>query len=77
MRVSETLSRVHHPSGEDLRRFMAGELAPARVREVVRHLLTGCSACVRETRGLWDLGEPARPAAFGGALPVRETGVWQ
>jgi hypothetical protein len=77
MRLSETLSQVHHPAGEDLRRFMAGELPPAEVRKVVRHLLTGCPACVRQTRGLWSLGEPAQPAPVRRTLPAQEAGVWQ
>ena len=76
MCVAEAVSRVQHPAGEDLRRFMAGELVPAKVREVVRHLLTRCPVCVGETRRLWDLGEPARPAAVHGVLLAGEAGVW-
>jgi hypothetical protein len=46
-----------HPPAEDLRRFMHGELKRSEVRELVRHLLTGCPQCLEVTRRLWDLGE--------------------
>jgi hypothetical protein len=80
MRDSQTLLQVHCPSGEDLQRFMAGDLAPAEVRKVVRHLLTGCPACVRETHGLWDLGnldELEEPVPAGRTLRIQEVVSWR
>jgi len=46
-----------HPSAEELRSFMRGELKRSEVRGLVRHLLTGCPECLEVTRRLWDLGE--------------------
>lgn len=46
-----------HPSAEELRSFMRGELKRSEVRDLVRHLLTGCPECLEVTRRLWDLGE--------------------
>lgn len=36
---------------------MTGGLSPVDTRVVVRHLLTGCPTCTRETRKLWSFGE--------------------
>jgi len=69
---------ISHPAKEDLHRFMAGELTPEEVREVVRHLLGGCPICTRETRKLWRFGEERpQPMAARPALPAREVGVWR
>jgi hypothetical protein len=46
-----------HPSVEELRSFMRGEMKRSEVRDLVRHLLTGCPECLEVTRRLWDLGE--------------------
>jgi hypothetical protein len=46
-----------HPSAEELRSFMRGELKRSEVRDLVRHMLTGCPECLEVTRRLWDLGE--------------------
>jgi hypothetical protein len=43
--------------GHDLAGFLRGELPRDAVRAVVRHLLTGCLACVQETRRMWELSE--------------------
>ncbi len=48
---------LSHPSTEELRSFMRGELRRSQVRGLVRHLLTGCPECLEVTRRLWDLGE--------------------
>lgn len=42
-----------HPGRRELRRFVAGELASAGNRRVVRHLLAGCRRCRREAAELW------------------------
>src|SRR5262249_7587657 len=36
---------------------MRGELTPIEGREVIRHLVRGCSQCREVTRTLWTLGE--------------------
>jgi hypothetical protein len=46
-----------HPAAVDLERFMRGELGRAEVRELVRHMLTGCPQCLVVTRRLWSLGQ--------------------
>lgn len=72
------VGRSNHPTQEELQRFMTGELASPETRAVVRHLLSGCPTCTRETRRLWSFGEE-RPLA----VPIRTTRqprqgeVWQ
>lgn len=66
----------NHPTKEDLRRFMAGELLREEVKEVVRHLLSGCPVCALETRRFWGFGaRPPRPT--GQPRQPRQVGVWQ
>ena len=48
-----------HPDTGELGRFVAGELAAADNRRVVRHLLAGCPRCRRATADLW------RPSRLG------------
>jgi hypothetical protein len=43
--------------GHDLAGFLRGELPRDAVRALVRHLLTGCLACVQVTRRIWELSE--------------------
>jgi hypothetical protein len=58
------IGEAGHPSGEELRSFLAGGLSRERVRQVVRHLLAGCARCSAEARKLWGppeaLLEPSR-----------------
>jgi hypothetical protein len=50
-----------HPERGRLEAFMRGADLPApEVREMVRHLLTGCPRCVGVTGRLWSLGELPR-----------------
>lgn len=42
-----------HPTPEDLEGFVLGRLTPAEMREVARHLLSGCPRCQEVTAGLW------------------------
>ena len=51
--------RQDHPHPKQLERFMLGRLSRPEVAVVVRHLLTGCPACLQVTRRLWDLGDRA------------------
>jgi tetratricopeptide (TPR) repeat protein len=37
---------MEHPGGGELKAFLYGELAGDRARAVVRHLLSGCTACL-------------------------------
>jgi hypothetical protein len=46
-----------HPGPKQLERFLRGELPQPEVPPIVRHLLTGCPACLQVTRRLWRLGD--------------------
>jgi hypothetical protein len=46
-----------HPPKEQLVRFLRGELARAERLPVVRHMLTGCTVCLKVTRPVWELME--------------------
>lgn len=43
-----------HPTQEALEGFLLGQLPAAEMRNVLRHLLTGCSLCQQATVGLWE-----------------------
>lgn len=43
-----------HPTQEALEGFLLGQLPAAEMRNVLRHLLTGCSLCQQVTVGLWE-----------------------
>lgn len=47
-----------HPEPSQLERFLRGQLPRTEVRDIVRHLLTGCPRCREETRRLWKFAEP-------------------
>ncbi len=49
--------RRSHPPAEQLKRFMHGELSRAEGLPIVRHMLSGCSECLKVTRPLWELTE--------------------
>ncbi|HEX2162859.1 MAG TPA: hypothetical protein VHM02_02815 [Thermoanaerobaculia bacterium] len=53
-----------HPSREVVARFVRGEASPEEGREVVRHLLAGCSDCRLAVGADWDR------AATGGGRPL-------
>lgn len=68
----------NQPTKEDLQRFMAGGLSPEESKVVVRHLLRGCPACIRETRRLWNFGEELLcPLLEADPLSPREAGLWR
>ena len=46
-----------HPLAEQLERFMRGELPLPEMLPIVRHMLSGCSECLKATRPLWELME--------------------
>jgi tetratricopeptide (TPR) repeat protein len=54
-----------HPTPRGLEEFVLGELRPAEMREVARHLLAGCSRCQEVTSSLWEtaVGEDDPPVA--------------
>jgi tetratricopeptide (TPR) repeat protein len=57
-----------HPTADALEQFVLGQLAPAEMREVARHLLTGCPLCQEITANLWepaDIFEDPRTLATG------------
>lgn len=43
-----------HPTPEALEGFVLGHLSPLEMRDVARHLLTGCTGCQEVTTGLWE-----------------------
>jgi tetratricopeptide (TPR) repeat protein len=43
-----------HPTQEALEAFLLGQLPAAEMRNVLRHLLTGCSLCQQVSAGLWE-----------------------
>lgn len=43
-----------HPTPEALEGFVLGQLSPMEMRDVARHLLTGCPQCQEVTTGLWE-----------------------
>lgn len=43
-----------HPTPDALEQFVLGQLAPAEMREIARHLLTGCLHCQEVTATLWE-----------------------
>jgi hypothetical protein len=54
-----------HPQEEQLKRFMRGELSLPEVRQIVRHMLSGCTECLKVTRPLWALMQK-EPKRLGG-----------
>jgi hypothetical protein len=50
-----------HPEPRRLGSFLRGQLSRTEVRDVVRHLLTGCPRCREVTRRLWMLGDLTPP----------------
>jgi hypothetical protein len=70
MAIPETSPLPVHPNGEDLQRFARGELSRREVREIVRHLLTGCPRCRRLTAALWG------PVGVGERINGTITGGW-
>lgn len=60
LEASEALLRFFgqdHPPAEQLERFMRGELPLPERLPIVRHMLSGCSECLKATRPLWELME--------------------
>jgi tetratricopeptide (TPR) repeat protein len=43
-----------HPTQQALEEFLLGQLPAAEMRNVLRHLLTGCALCQQVTAGLWE-----------------------
>ncbi len=43
-----------HPSSEALEGFILGQLAPMEMRDIARHLLSGCCECQQVTSTLWE-----------------------
>ncbi len=75
--MAECVRDEDHPAKEELQRLMRGELIPADAKVVVRHLLTRCPTCTRETRRLWSFGEPKHRQASASTTPFpRSAGVW-
>jgi tetratricopeptide (TPR) repeat protein len=60
---------VRHPEPIALEGFVLGQLSPLEMREVARHLLTGCPRCQDVTANLW---EPADVFEDPGTLATAE-----
>ncbi len=56
------MSYREHPPKDLLLRFLRSEVSRTERRAVVRHLLTGCPACVAVTREAWHL--PSRSSVI-------------
>lgn len=59
-----------HPATEQLALFMRGELPRDEARDVVRHLLSGCAECRRQT-GAWWPKELTREGSARKVVPMR------
>lgn len=55
-----------HPTADALEQFLLGQLPTPEMREIARHLLTGCAPCHLAMSGLWEpvdgVEEPFVPA---------------
>jgi hypothetical protein len=47
-------TKESHPDPEQIRRFVQGEASPAENRELVRHLIHGCTECQKVVRKHWS-----------------------
>ena len=56
-----------HPQREALERFLHSDLPATEMRDILRHLLGGCLACLEITTGCWSREEPD-PVATEAAL---------
>ena len=45
---------AQHPQPDILEQFVLGRLAASEMREVARHLLSGCTRCQEVTETLWE-----------------------
>jgi tetratricopeptide (TPR) repeat protein len=45
---------AHYPTPDVLEQFILGQLSASEMREVARHLLTGCAECQQTTATLWE-----------------------
>ncbi len=55
-----------HPTPEALEQFVLGQLAAPEMREIARHLMTGCQQCQEVTACLWEPAEVEDPLALAG-----------
>jgi hypothetical protein len=61
--------------GHDLDGFLRGALPRGAVRALVRHLLTGCPACLRVTCRAWDLSQGRNP--FMADVDAAQEQLWE
>ena len=59
-----------HPTPEALEGFVLGQLSPMEMRDVARHLLTGCTGCQEVTTGLWEPDSEADPEEDASTLAL-------
>ncbi|MFL6233855.1 MAG: hypothetical protein ACJ76N_12030 [Thermoanaerobaculia bacterium] len=62
---------VRHPGPAALEQFVLGRLSPLEMRDVARHLLTGCPQCQEVTANLWEPADVFEdPRTLATAEPV-------
>ena len=68
-----------HPTPEDLRSFLRGELPRQEAASVVRHLLRGCRSCQAVPGEIWSFGEerPRPGTTRQPDPPERQMGAWR
>ena len=57
-----------HASEQQIRRFARGQASREETREVVRHLLHGCTGCGRQVAVEFGLGQPPVRADYDAAI---------
>lgn len=68
----------HHPTSEQLEKFMCAELAPAELGVVLRHLVKGCEVCRKVTAPfqlLWQGDDSALPPVAEERLAVYDPAI--
>lgn len=53
-----------HPTPEALEQFVLGQLSTPEMRQIARHLMTGCQQCQDVTASLWEPAELEDPFAL-------------
>jgi|SRR6185295_8763241 len=57
-----------HPTSETLEHFVLGQLPALEMREIARHLLTGCLRCQEVMAGLWEPGDELEDLLAAGEI---------
>lgn len=73
---------TEHPDPRALERFLRGDTTPSESRQIVPHLLSGCSRCLRLTRSVWSRHQGVCGAARSReeppvVHPASYAGLWE